>query len=122
MAKAVGARRDGSVSGRFPLTRSRVEITENDETKRRIVHEVYRHGPAAAVLMYDPSRRVVLLVKQFRLASTYAYGGLDLLEAVAGMLDGDAPKPACGARRWRKRACASPRCVTPSPRSPIPRA
>jgi len=77
-------------SGRFPLTRSRVEIVESDETKRRIVHEIYRHGPAAAVMMYDPTRRVVLLVKQFRLGVYFAYGGLDSLEAVAGMLDDDA--------------------------------
>ena len=46
MAKAVKVLDETVLfSGRFPLTRSRVEITENDETKRRIVHEVYRHRP-----------------------------------------------------------------------------
>ncbi len=54
-------------------------------------HEVYRHGFAAAVLLYDPDRQVVMLVKQFRMASYLADGTTELLEACAGMLDGDAP-------------------------------
>ena len=78
-------------SARFRLTRSLVELEENDGTRRRIEHEIYRHGPAAAVLLYDPGRRVVLLVRQFRLGAYLAFGALDSLEVAAGMLDGDAP-------------------------------
>jgi nudix-type nucleoside diphosphatase (YffH/AdpP family) len=104
MAKAVEVLDETVLSsGRFPLTRSRVEIVESDETKRRIVHEIYRHGAAAAVMLYDPTRRVVLLVKQFRLGVYFAYGGLDSLEAVAGMLDGDAPE-ACVRREAMEEA------------------
>jgi GDP-mannose pyrophosphatase NudK len=58
---------------------------------RKVDFEVYRHGPAAAVLLYDASRRCVLLVRQFRLGAYLADGALDALEACAGMLDGDAP-------------------------------
>jgi len=79
-------------SGRFRLTRTAVEIDEADGAHRALDHEIYHHGPAAAVLLYDPTRRVVLLVKQFRLAAYLADGSLAMLEACAGMLDGDAPE------------------------------
>ncbi len=79
-------------SARFRLVRSLVELEESDGTRRRIDHEIYRHGPAAAVLLYDPERRVVMLVEQFRLGAYLAYGALASLEAAAGMLDGDAPE------------------------------
>ena len=79
-------------NGRFRLTRMLVEIEEQDGEKRRIDHEIYHYGRAAAVLPYDAERRVVLLVRQFRLAAFLATGALDLLEAPAGMLDGDAPE------------------------------
>lgn len=83
--------------GRFRLERLRVQIVENDGTVRQIDHEIYRHGPAAAVLLYDPSRRVVLLVRQFRLASYISTGALDSLEVAAGMLDHDEAE-ACARR------------------------
>jgi GDP-mannose pyrophosphatase NudK len=78
--------------GRFRLTRTRAEVEENDGARRVLNHEIYHHGPAAAVLLYDPARRVVTLVRQFRLAAYLADGSLALLEACAGMLDGDDPE------------------------------
>jgi len=78
-------------AGRFRLERLGVEIVENNGTVRRIDYEIYRHGPAAAVLLYDPERRVALLARQFRLASYLATGALDSLEVAAGMLDHEAP-------------------------------
>ena len=78
--------------GRFRLVRALVEIEERDGETRRIDHEIYHYGRAAAVLPYDAERRIVLLVRQFRLAAFLATGALDLLEAPAGMLDGDAPE------------------------------
>jgi len=77
--------------GRFPLTRTRVELRDAQGQSFVIDHEVYRHGFAAAVLLYDPDRRVVLLVRQFRMAPWLAEGATSMLEACAGMLDGDAP-------------------------------
>jgi len=77
---------------RFRLTRTRAEIEEADGTRRVLDHEIYHHGPAAAVLLYDPARRVVTLVRQFRLAAYLADGTPELLEACAGMLDGDDPE------------------------------
>jgi GDP-mannose pyrophosphatase NudK len=78
-------------SGRFRLTRTRVEIEESDGSVLELNHEVYRYLPAAAVLLYDSARGVVLLVKQFRLGAFLADGALELIEVCAGMLDDDAP-------------------------------
>ncbi len=83
--------------GRFELTRTEIEVVEEDGAERRLSHEVYRHGKAAAVLLYDPARSVVTLVKQFRAGAFLADGALATIEVCAGMLDGDAPE-ACVVR------------------------
>jgi GDP-mannose pyrophosphatase NudK len=78
--------------GRFDLTRTEIEVIEEDGSRRTLVHDVYRHGNAAAVLLYDPKRGVVTLVKQFRAGAYLSDGALATIEACAGMLDGDAPE------------------------------
>lgn len=78
--------------GRFELTRTEIEIIEDDGSTRRLDHEVYRHGKAAAALLYDPKRGVVALVKQFRAGAYLSDGALATIEVCAGMLDGDAPE------------------------------
>ena len=77
--------------GRFDLTKTTIELVENDSSTRTLDHEVYRHGKAAAVLLYDPGRGVVALVKQFRAGAYLSDGALATIEACAGMLDGDPP-------------------------------
>jgi GDP-mannose pyrophosphatase NudK len=77
--------------GRFDLTRTTIEVVEDDGSARTLKHEVYRHGLAAAVLLYDPTRGVVALVKQFRAGAYLSDGALATIEVCAGMLDGDAP-------------------------------
>ena len=89
-------------NGRFPLTRARAEIEEADGARRIVNYEIYRHGPAAAALLYDAGRGVVLLVKQFRLAAYFADGALETIEVCAGMLDGDDAE-ACATREvWEE--------------------
>jgi len=83
--------------GRFDLTKTEIEVVEEDGSRRTLAHEVYRHGKAAAVLLYDPRRGVVTLVKQFRAGAYLSDGALATIEACAGMLDGDAPE-ACAVR------------------------
>jgi GDP-mannose pyrophosphatase NudK len=93
MAKAARVISETVLSrGRFDLTRTDIEIREDDGSTRTISHEVYRHGKAAAVLLYDPKRRVVALVKQFRAGAYLSDGALATIEVCAGMLDGDAPE------------------------------
>src|SRR3984885_704975 len=93
MAKAARVISETVLSrGRFDLTRTDIEVRENDGSTRTLSHEVYRHGKAAAVLLYDPKRRVVALVKQFRAGAYLSDGALATIEVCAGMLDGDAPE------------------------------
>lgn len=54
--------------------------------------EVVRQGDAAAVLPYDPERRTALLVQLTRAPALLAGVETQLLEAPAGMLDGEAPQ------------------------------
>ena len=98
MAKAARVIRDTVLSrGRFDLTRTDIEVKEDDGSTRTLSHEVYRHGKAAAVLLYDAKRGVVTLVKQFRAGAYLSDGALATIEACAGMLDGDEPE-ACAIR------------------------
>ena len=93
MAKSVRVVAERTLANeRFRLTRTRVEVGQADGARRVIDYEIYHHGPAAAVLLYDPARRVVTLVKQFRLAAYLADGTPEMIEACAGMLDGDDPE------------------------------
>lgn len=59
--------------------------------------EVEDHGPAVAVLPYDPERRVALLVRQFRTPPCFVDGTASVLEAPAGLREEDDPK-ACARR------------------------
>ncbi len=98
MAKAARVTGETLLSrGRYDLTRTDVEVLETDGTTRVLSHEIYRHGKAAAVLLYDPERGVVTLVKQFRVGAYLSDGALATIEACAGMLDGDPPE-ACAIR------------------------
>ena len=83
--------------GRFALTRTEIDVVDDDGVERTLTHEVYRHGKAAAVLLYDPARSVVTLVKQFRAGAFLSDGTLVTVEVCAGMLDGDSPE-ACVVR------------------------
>ena len=78
--------------GRFDLTRTDIEVVEDDGATRTLSHEVYRHGRAAAVLLYDPDQSVVTLVRQFRAGAYLCDGTLATTEVCAGMLDGDSPE------------------------------
>ncbi|MBW7983524.1 GDP-mannose pyrophosphatase NudK [Enterobacillus tribolii] len=59
----------------------------------RQMREVYDRGNGATILLYNLARQSVILTRQFRLP-TYLNGNPDgmLLEACAGLLDGDEPE------------------------------
>jgi GDP-mannose pyrophosphatase NudK len=82
---------------RFKLTVTTVEATEADGVRRALRHEVYHYKNAAALLLYDPARRVVMLVRQFRVAGYLGGATQPMIEVCAGMLDGDEPE-ACVVR------------------------
>jgi nudix-type nucleoside diphosphatase (YffH/AdpP family) len=49
------------------------------------------HGRGVCVLPYNPERKVAMLVRQFRAPVCATTGQTDLLEAVAGLAEGEAP-------------------------------
>jgi len=79
------------------LDRYEIRYRRRDGRSENLVREVHDHGNGAAVLPYDAARGTVLLVRQFRLPAYLNGGDGDLIEACAGLLDGD--DPAVCARR-----------------------
>ena len=79
-------------NGRFRLTLTTVEVIEADGAARVMNHEIYHHKGAAAVLLYDRERGIVLLARQFRLGAYLEGAPQPMIEVCAGMLDGDTPE------------------------------
>jgi len=74
------------------LDRYTLAYTREDGTTETQLREVHDHGHGACVLPYDSKRGTVLLVRQFRLPAYVTEGGDGfIIEACAGLLDGDDP-------------------------------
>ena len=58
---------------------------------RTMAREVLNSQDAAAVLPYDPERRKVILIRQFRAPVMYVEDRSSIVETVAGLLDGGEP-------------------------------
>ena len=72
--------------------RKLLKVTVEMPDGRTMTREVLNSTDAAAVLPYDPQARTVILIRQFRAPVMHVEGHPDFLEAVAGLLDGDAPE------------------------------
>lgn len=74
-----------------------LEQTRADGRVEWLDREVHDHGAAATVLLVDPARQSVILVRQFR-PGAFLGGHPDgfLLETPAGLIDGDTPEAAIG--------------------------
>lgn len=77
------------------LRRTTYDYRRRDGSWTRESRETYDRGNGATILLYDPSRRTVLLTRQFRFP-VYVNGHPDgrLIEAAAGLLDDDDPETA----------------------------
>lgn len=77
----------------FLLRNMTYELTRRDGSVVRPKREVYDRGNGATVLLYNPNKQSVVLVRQFRVA-TWVNGNPDgmLIETCAGLLDNDAPE------------------------------
>ena len=73
------------------LDRYTIDYTRRDGRSETLHREVHDHGHGASVLPYDSDRGTVLLVRQFRLPAWLSGEKDDLIEACAGLLDGDDP-------------------------------
>ena len=71
----------------FDYTNSRGEV-------HRLSRECYDRGHGATILLFDPARQVVILVRQFRMPAHLTGHPGWLIETPAGLLDGDAPEEA----------------------------
>jgi nudix-type nucleoside diphosphatase (YffH/AdpP family) len=79
----------------YRLTRATFDFRGRDGAWREQRREVYDRGDGAVILLRDETRDTVLLTRQFRMPA-YLNGHPDgmLLEAPAGLLDGDDPETA----------------------------
>ena len=102
------ASRQVLAAGFRPLERIAFLATGGDGERRP--QDILRAGPAAAVLPLDPVRHEIVLLRQFRVAAHVANGKGDLVEIVAGHVDGD-ETPADTARR----ECVEEIGLVPSP-------
>ena len=84
------------ILGRHILSRGNGLLERFDVARKRfdgrlqnIIREIYNPGDGAAILLYDPSRSKVVLVRQFRLTAFLRDGRESLIEVCAGRLDGE---------------------------------
>ncbi|OON63632.1 GDP-mannose pyrophosphatase [Massilia sp. KIM] len=76
----------------FTLKKLSYEQRRADGSWQRQTREVYDNASGAAVLLYDPERRTVLLTRQFRAGARLAGEPGFLIEVPAGMLDDTKPE------------------------------
>ncbi len=74
----------------YVLRKTTFDFRDRRGSWTRQSREAYDRGNGATILLYDPDRRTVLLIRQFRLPA-YVNGHPDgmLIEAPAGLLDAD---------------------------------
>lgn len=79
----------------YVLRKATFDYLHRDGTWTREVREAYDRGNGVVILLYDPDAGTVLLTRQFRLPA-FVNGHPDgmLIEAAAGLLDGDDPEAA----------------------------
>ncbi len=74
------------------LKKTTLDYRRSDGSWQTLTRETYDRGNGAAILLYDPRRGTVLLTRQFRYPA-YVNGHPEpLIEACAGLLDGDDPE------------------------------
>lgn len=77
----------------YTLRKITFEFQKKDGTWETQSREAYDRGNGAAILLYNPDYKTVILTRQFRMP-TYVNGNPDgmLIEACAGLLDEDNPE------------------------------
>lgn len=77
----------------YTLNKITFEYLGNNGEWQTQMRESYDRGNGAAILLYSPRKKTVILTKQFRMP-TYVNGNKDgmSIEVCAGLLDGDSPE------------------------------
>ncbi|MCA1366352.1 NUDIX domain-containing protein [Bradyrhizobium sp. BRP14] len=81
-------------NGFINLEQITLEQQMSDGSTARLVREVHDHGRAATILLFDPERQVVVLVRQLRIPVFMQGEPAYLIETPAGLLDGEEPEVA----------------------------
>ncbi len=76
------------------LSDFQIDYTDQRGETQRLKREIYHRGEAAAILLHDPERDTVVLVKQFRLPAHLLGDPSWMIEVPAGLLDSDQPEEA----------------------------
>jgi ADP-ribose pyrophosphatase len=84
--------------GYMRYERFEVALTRNGEDVLKQQRDVIRAGRVAAVLPIDIARGEIVLIRQFRLPAHLATGRGDMVEIVAGRVDGDESAMAAASR------------------------
>lgn len=89
------------IIGRRTLWKGFVHLEEvafeqemSDGTTVTLTREIHDHGRAATILLVDSRRQSVVLVRQLRVPVLMEGDPAYMIEAVAGLLDGDTPEVA----------------------------
>lgn len=77
----------------YTLSKFNFDYQKSDGSWVNPMREVYERGHGAGILLYNTTKKTVILIKQFRLP-TYLHDNKDgfLIEIPAGMLDEDNPE------------------------------
>ncbi len=77
----------------YVLRKYTYDLIKRNGERQRQVREVYDRGNGATILLYNRSKKTVLLINQFRMP-TYVNGNASgmLLETCAGLLDNNSPE------------------------------
>ncbi|MGP1395340.1 MAG: NUDIX domain-containing protein [Inquilinaceae bacterium] len=76
----------------YVLKKTTFDYRRRDGRWQTMARETYDRGNGAAILLYDPDRRVVLLTRQFRYPA-YVNGHAEpMIEVCAGILDEHSPE------------------------------
>ena len=108
-AAAVNLHSNETLSDAYrPYERLHFSITGPDGKPASFEREVLRCGEVVGVVAIDLARDAVVLIRQFRIAAHLATGRGDLVEIVAGRIDGEE-----GARAAAIRECQEEIALTP---------
>jgi len=85
-------------NGFLPYERFEIVLHDAAPPRKPQQRDVLRGGAVAAVLPIDLARDQIVLIRQFRLAAHLATGRGEMIEIVAGRVDGDEPVADAAAR------------------------
>ena len=78
----------------YLLKKTTLDYRRRDGSWQTFTRETYDRGNGAAILLYDPQRRTVLLARQFRFPANVNGHPQPLIEVPAGLLDELSPEEA----------------------------